>query len=76
MVEFHKYYNMKKKVELKELGKVHTKDFLKQFQPFLRNEYRTVLQSELENEEVLKELFGENETEFYKLTAVYEYQNL
>jgi len=67
---------MKKKVELKELGKAHVKDFLKQFQPFLRNEYRTVLKSELQNEEVLKELFGENETEFYKLQAVYEYQNL
>jgi len=67
---------MKKKVELKELGKVHTKEFLKQFHPFLRNEFRLVLKNELKSEEVLKELFGENETEFYKLDAVYAYQNL
>lgn len=67
---------IKKKVELKELGKAHTKAFLKQFQPFLVNEYRTLLESELQSEDVLKELFGENETEFYKLTAVYEYQNI
>lgn len=67
---------MKKKVELKDLGKVHTKDFLKQFHPFLRNEYRAVLENELESDKVLKELFGENETELYKLQAVYAYQNL
>ena len=66
----------KKKIELKELGKAHTKEFLKQYHPFLRNEYREVLVSELESEEVLKELFGENETEFYKLEAVYAYQNI
>lgn len=67
---------MKKKVIMKELGKAHTKDFLKNYHPFLRDEFRTVLKSELESEEVLKELFGESETEFYKLEAVYAYQNL
>jgi hypothetical protein len=66
----------KKKIELAELGKAHTKDFLKNYQPFLRDEFRVVLESELESEEVLKELFGDNETEFYKLQAVYAYQNL
>ena len=67
---------MKKKVELKELGKVHTKDFLKNYHPFLRNDFRTVLKAELKSDKVLKELFGENETEFYKLDAVYAYQNI
>ena len=67
---------MKKKIVLKELGKAHTKEFLKHFQPFLKTNYRAVLKSELQSKEVLKELFGEKETEFYKLTAVYEYQNL
>ena len=67
---------MKKKIELRELGKAHTKDFLKQFHPFLRNEFRIVFKNELESDKVLKELFGENETEFYKLDAVYAYQNL
>ncbi len=67
---------MKKKIELKELGKAHTKDFLKQYHPFLRNEFRIVLKSELKSEKVLKELFGESETEFYKLQAVYAFQNI
>lgn len=66
----------KKKIIMKELGKVHTKEFLRQFQPFLRNEYRVLLKTELKSDKVLKELFGENETEFYKLEAVYAYQNL
>lgn len=61
---------------MKELGKAHTKEFLRQFQPFLRNEYRVILKTELKSDKVLKELFGENETEFYKLEAVYAYQNL
>lgn len=65
---------MKKKIEL--VDNSHTKEFLKNFHPFLREEFRTVLKSELESEEVLKELFGEDETEFYKLLAVYEIQNL
>ena len=66
----------KKKVIMQDLGKAHSKEFLKNYHPFLRNEFRIVLESELESEEVLKELFGENETELYKLQAVYEYQNI
>jgi len=65
---------MKKKIEL--VDNSHKAEHLKNFQPFLKGEFRTVLKSELENEEVLKELFGEDETEFYKLLAVYEIQNL
>jgi len=64
----------KKKIELADLGKAHSKEFLKNYHPFLRNEFRQILSNELESEEVLKELFGENETEFYKLKAVYAYQ--
>ena len=67
---------MKKKVIMKELGKSHTKEYLKNYLPFLNNEFRLVLKSELESEEVLKELFGEDETEFYKLEALYAYQNI
>ena len=67
---------MKKKVQLKELGKVHTKDFLKHYHPFLKGKFRNVLSTELKSDKVLKELFGENEKEFYKLDAVYAYQNL
>ena len=66
----------KKKIVLADLGKAHTKDFLKHFHPFLKKEYRTILKSELNDSKVLKELFGDNETEFYKLKAVYEIQNL
>lgn len=67
---------MKKKIEMKDLGKAHTKDFLKNYHPFLRNEFRIILKIELKSDKVLKELFGEKETEFYKLQAVYAYQNL
>jgi hypothetical protein len=67
---------IKKKIELRELGKTHTKDFLKQYHPFLRSEFRTVLKNELKSEKVLKELFGESETELYKLEAVYAFQNI
>ena len=66
----------KKKVILQDLGKAHSKEFLKNYHPFLRNEFRQILSNELESEEVLKELFGENETELYKLQAVYAYQNI
>lgn len=66
----------KKKVIMKDLGKAHTKEFLKNYHPFLRNDFRIVLKTELKSDKVLKELFGEDETEFYKLDAVYAYQNL
>jgi hypothetical protein len=64
-----------KKIEV-DLKKAHTKDFLQNYHPFLRQEFRIVLKSELKSEKVLKELFGEKETQFYKLEAVYAYQNL
>jgi hypothetical protein len=66
----------KKKVLLAELGKAHVKEHLKKFHPFLKKEYRTILKSELNDVKVLHELFGESETEFYKLTAVYEIQKI
>ena len=65
----------KKKIELKELGKVHTKDFLKMVHPFLRNEYRPLDKKELNNKEVFAELFGDSEPfDATKLRAIYEYQ--
>ena len=45
---------MKKKVQLKELGKVHTKEFLKHYHPFLKGKFRNVLSTELKSEKVLK----------------------
>jgi hypothetical protein len=65
----------KKKIEL-DSKKAHIKEFLQNYHSFLRNEYRVVLKTELKSEKVLKELFGEKETQFYKLDAVYAYQNL
>jgi hypothetical protein len=68
---------MKKKViEIKDLVKERKQNNLKHYQPFLNRKFRTLLPTELKDEKVLKELFGENETEFYKLQAVYAYQNL
>ena len=65
----------KKKVEMKNLGKAHTKEFLQMVHPFLKKEYRPLEKKELNNEEVFKELFGEEEPYYsYKLRAVYEYQ--
>ena len=45
---------MKNKIELSDLGKSHTKEYLKNYLPFLNNEFRLVLKSELESEEALK----------------------
>lgn len=64
----------KKTVVLKDLGKAHVKSHLKMFFPFLRKEFRPILRTELKNKEVLKELFGENETDLNKLNTIYEYQ--
>jgi hypothetical protein len=64
----------KKKTDLKNLGKQHTKDYLASFYPFLRNDFRELKANELKSEKVLKELFGEDETDFNKLAVVYEYQ--
>jgi len=66
---------MKKKVKMKDLGKQYSKDFLVNYYPFLRNEFRVLKQNELKSEKVLKELFGENETDLNKLQVVYAFQN-
>lgn len=60
---------------MKNLGKQHSKDFLTNHYPFLRNEFRTLKQNELKSEKVLKELFGDEETDLNKLAVVYAYQN-
>jgi hypothetical protein len=66
----------KKVIEIKDLVKERKQIQLKHYQPFLKGKFRTVLSSELRSETILKELFGSNETEFYKLDALYVYQNL
>ena len=66
----------KKVIDIKDLAKERQQNNLKHYQPFLNGKFRTVLATELKSEKVLKELFGDNETELYKLSAVYAYQNL
>jgi hypothetical protein len=66
----------KKKIEVKDLAIERKQRNLEHYQPFLKRKFRAVLKTELKDAKVLKELFGENETEFYKLEAVYAYQNL
>jgi hypothetical protein len=65
----------KQKVELKNLGKQHTKDFLKKYHPFLKKEFRPLDKSELNSDEVFNELFpNEDKVELFKLRAIYEFQ--
>lgn len=65
----------KKVVKMDELGKAHTRDHLRRVHPFLRKEYRKLEESELNSEEVFKELFPEDKTvELYKLSAIYAIQ--
>jgi hypothetical protein len=66
----------KKIIEIKDLVLERKQTNLMHYQPFLKGKFRTVLSTELKSDKVLKELFGESETEFYKLAAVYAYQNL
>lgn len=65
----------KKKVELKQLGKQHTKDFLLKYHPFLKQNFRSLDKKELKSVEVFNELFPNSPTiDLYKLRAIYEYQ--
>lgn len=60
---------------MKNLGRQHVKDMLRNVHPFLKKAYRPLELKETKKEEVFKELFGENEpVELYKLRAIYEYQ--
>lgn len=65
----------KRKIKMRDLGREHIKSSLLRSFPFLRNKYRELKPDELKDEDVFKELFGENEkVELYKLNAVYEFQ--
>jgi hypothetical protein len=66
----------KKVIDIKDVAKERQQKNLEHYQPFLKGKFRTVLSTEFKSEKVLKELFGEKETELYKLSAVYAYQNL
>jgi hypothetical protein len=65
----------KKKIELKELGKTHTKEHLRMVHPFLKKDFRVLDKKELNNKEVFAEFFGNSEPfDASKLRAIYEYQ--
>lgn len=67
---------MKKRIDLKELGKAHTISHLKLVHPFLRETFRPLDKKELKSEKVFKELFGDGAiVELWKLAAIYEIQN-
>lgn len=60
---------------MSDLGKINFRNNLKRIFPFLGNEYRKLSKDELNNEKVLKELFGEKETDLHKLEVIYKYQS-
>lgn len=64
----------KEKIEMKELGKTHTKQHLLRLFPFLKKEFRQLDKKELKNEKTFLELFPNEEIDYSKLKAVYEYQ--
>lgn len=64
----------KQKVKIKDLKRNHIRQHLKIVHPFLSREFRKIKATELDSEEVFKELFGEDKIELYKLRAIYEYQ--
>ena len=56
----------------RETNRIH----LKRFFPFLNKTYKPLVKADLKKAEVLKELFGDQEKDFNKLKAVYEYQSI
>lgn len=50
------------------------KQHLLHFFPFLKKEFRTIEENEVNSEEVFKELFPDEDIELYKLKAVAAYQ--
>ena len=51
-------------------------DILKNFFPFLKNEFRELKKNEIESEKVFKELFPDEKTDLGFLKAVFEFQKL
>ena len=50
------------------------REYLLHFFPFLKKEFRRLEIAEITNEEVFKELFGDEKIDLSKLKAVYEFQ--
>ena len=65
---------VKEKIEMKELGKIHTKQHLLRLFPFLKKEFRPLDKKELKNEKTFLELFPNEDIDYSKLKAIYEYQ--
>lgn len=53
----------------------HTAEYLKHFNPWLRNEFRAITKKELKKESVFLELFPNEEIDLNKLLILYKYQN-
>lgn len=66
---------MKKKVELKNLGKENTRLHLRRLYPFLKNEYRIIDKKEIGSKEVFLELFGNEPYNENNLRVLFLYQN-
>lgn len=65
----------KKNVKLSSLGNQHIKENLKRFYPFLNENFRTVTNKDIGNEESFKELFGsETLVNLEYIRALYIYQ--
>jgi hypothetical protein len=56
----------------KETNRLH----LQRLFPVLQKDYRKLDKKELKNPETLKQLFGDAEKDFDKLTLIYKYQSL
>ena len=60
-----------------EINAEHTISTLKNYFPFLKNEFREIKKNEIESEEVFKELFPDNDNiDFGLLKAIYQYQEI
>jgi hypothetical protein len=66
---------IKKKTQLKNLGKETTRLHLRRLYPFLKQEFRTITKKEIDSEKVFKELFGEVPFDSNLLQILFAYQN-
>ena len=66
---------IKKKTQLKNLGKETTRLHLRRLYPFLNQEFRTITKKEIDSEKVFTELFGEVPFDSNLLQVLFAYQN-
>lgn len=64
----------KQKIKIRDIKKENYKKNLRLVLPFLSREFRPLKKTELDSEEVFKELFGDVKIELGYLKAIYEYQ--